>query len=125
LIPWQSGMATSIGRFQFILGREIGFHFYGYNDEKDRVLAIFEESEIPILAVLDLRSIYFELPIIEYRPFRNFSLDQSSSTVIQLFWGLDVPKRVLVIEPDNIPVPETKAIHHFGFRIAFDWRSYL
>ena len=125
LIPWQSGMATSFGRFQFILGREIGFHFYGYSDEKDRVLAVYKESDIPILAVLDLRSIYFEFPLVEYRPFRTFSLDQSSSLVVQLFWGLDVPQRVLVIEPENLPVPETKTVHHFGFRIAFDWRSYF
>ena len=24
LIPWQSGLATGIGRFQFVLGRELG-----------------------------------------------------------------------------------------------------
>ena len=29
LIPWQTGMITPIGRFQFVLGREIGVSFYG------------------------------------------------------------------------------------------------
>ena len=29
LIPWQLGRATRFGRFQFVLGREIGATFYG------------------------------------------------------------------------------------------------
>ena len=29
LIPWQAGIETGIGRFQFILGREIGLTLYG------------------------------------------------------------------------------------------------
>jgi hypothetical protein len=29
LIPWQVGMATRYGRFQFVLGREVGFTLYG------------------------------------------------------------------------------------------------
>ena len=29
LIPWQLGMSTRIGRFQFVLGRELGVTFYG------------------------------------------------------------------------------------------------
>ena len=28
LIPWQAGIATPIGRFQFVLGREVGLSFY-------------------------------------------------------------------------------------------------
>ena len=27
---WQSGWATRFGRFQFVLGRELGATFYGY-----------------------------------------------------------------------------------------------
>ena len=38
LIPWQSGWATSIGRFQFVLGRELGITFYGFSGD-DRVVA--------------------------------------------------------------------------------------
>ena len=30
LIPWQAGWATRFGRFQFVLGRELGATFYGY-----------------------------------------------------------------------------------------------
>ena len=31
LIPWQQGFATSMGRFQFVLGRELGVTFYDTN----------------------------------------------------------------------------------------------
>ena len=32
LIPWQSGWATPIGRFQFVLGRELGVTFFGLTE---------------------------------------------------------------------------------------------
>ena len=32
LIPWQAGINTRVGRFQFMLGREMGLGLYGYND---------------------------------------------------------------------------------------------
>ena len=31
LIPYEAGIATQIGRFQFVLGREVGISFYGNN----------------------------------------------------------------------------------------------
>ena len=34
LIPWQLGWATRFGRFQFVLGREIGATFYGLGSER-------------------------------------------------------------------------------------------
>ena len=33
LLGWQSGWATPIGRFQFVLGRELGVTFFGLNGE--------------------------------------------------------------------------------------------
>ena len=33
LIPWQSGQATRVGRFQFVFGRELGVNFYGVGGE--------------------------------------------------------------------------------------------
>ncbi|MCW8961344.1 MAG: hypothetical protein OQK29_07250, partial [Ignavibacteriaceae bacterium] len=39
LIPWQVGIATSIGRFQFVLGREVGIYFFGRTKERDALWA--------------------------------------------------------------------------------------
>jgi len=34
LIPWQAGIATRIGRFQFVLGGEVGLSFYRHGDDQ-------------------------------------------------------------------------------------------
>jgi len=125
VIPWQLGMATSFGRFYFMFGREIGAYFYGYTEEADCVLAIYDKDGGEELILLDLRSTYFDFPILEYRPFRTFSMDQGSSLVFQLTGGDEIPTRVTVVIPEDAPDPDTKTIWHFSFRVAFDWRSYF
>src|SRR4029078_9690638 len=89
LSPWQSGMATGIGRFQFVLGRELGLTFYGLSGD-DRVVA----PGVPPGAgarVVYYKSVLFDMPIVEYRPYRSFASNQSSSLVFQLFAAADVP----------------------------------
>ena len=66
LIPWQSGMATRIGRFQFILGRELGMTFYGLLGN-DRVIASSVSPGGPE-RLIEYKSILFDMPIVEYRP---------------------------------------------------------
>jgi hypothetical protein len=124
LIPWQAGIASVIGRFQFILGREVGASFYGYGDTDDRMLIPTEEVTQSNYTLIGLRSIKFDFPVLEYRPFRTFSLDQSTNLVLQFFAGLDVPTRVTVVAPPDAPEPNLKPIWEFGLRIAFDWRYY-
>ena len=43
LIPWQLGWGTRFGRFQFVLGREIGVAFYGWQSDD----SLFAPSETP------------------------------------------------------------------------------
>jgi len=121
LIPWQSGIATPIGRFQFMLGREIGISFYGLGGNHDAML-IPDQAEGTKL--VQFRSTQFDLPILEYRPFRTFSLDQSSSLVFQLNFGFDIPHSETVLVPEGSKVPELKTIYYLGIRMAFDWRYY-
>jgi len=125
LIGWQSGIATSIGRFQFILGREISVYFYGYGNRKDRVLAFYDNNGVEDLALIDLRTLRLDFPIIDYRPFRSFSTDQSSSLVLQITGGIEFPVHASTVEPVGAPDPEVKNIWHFGVRLAFDWRGYF
>lgn len=123
LIPWQSGIATSIGRFQFVLGREVGVSFYGYASD-DRVI-IPSSTPGGSATLISLRSTAFDFPIIEYRPFRTFSLDQSSSLLVQLYGGFDIPRIRSVIAPSGAPEPGLKTVWYGGIRIVFDWRSYF
>jgi len=126
VIPWQSGMATSFGRFQFMLGREVGVSFYGYGSEEDRafVTTPSENGELEI-GVVSFRSIQIEFPFLEYRPFRSFSADQSSSLSIQLTFGADIPTVVHTISPVAMPTPTFETIYFLGIRGVFDWRSYF
>jgi len=125
LIPWQTGIATVIGRFQFILGREVGVSFYGYGKEEDKML--LPETGVPPVQtpVVGLRSIALEFPLLEYRPFRTFSMDQSSSMVVQLYGGIDIPTSISVVAPVGAPEPSLRNNWFAGVRVAFDWRSYL
>jgi len=119
LIPWQSGIATPIGRFQFMLGREIAIAFYGIGSHPDVMLI---PSKTENTKMVKYKSTQFEIPIVEYRPFRTFSSDQSSSLVLQLNFGFDIPHSQKVIIPENVNIPELKTIYYLGPRMVFDWR---
>jgi hypothetical protein len=122
LIPWQSGMATKIGRFQFVLGRELGVTFYGYLGE-DRVIAPGATPGAPARLV-DYKSTLFDLPILEYRPYRSFSSNQSSTLLFQLFGAADVPHSAETVSPAGAPTPDLKTVWSVGLRLVFDWRYY-
>jgi hypothetical protein len=123
LIPWQSGIATSIGRFQFILGREFAVTFYGIGVQQDAIIIPTDDTQVGTLVTY--KSTKLEFPIVEYRPFRTFSLDQSSSLVFQLLFGVDIPHGESVVVPPGASVPDLRAVWYIGLRTAFDWRHYF
>jgi hypothetical protein len=118
LIPWQQGIATSIGRFQFVLGRELGATFYG-NLTNDKIIIPSDTGKIDLV---DFESILFDIPILEYRPYRSFSSNQSSSVVFQLYTSADVPqvKNVDILNR-NVSL---ETVWSIGIRLVFDWRHY-
>jgi hypothetical protein len=120
LIPWQTGIATRVGRFQFVLGREIGLSFYGHHD-----VVIPTPGVAPVdQTVVRLRSIGVDVPILEWRIFHKFSLDQSSGLGIQFYAGFDKPTSSSVVEPAGAPKPSLHTIVTGGVRVVFDWRHY-
>ena len=66
LIPWQSGWITPFGRFQFVLGREIGATLFGLDGETQ--LAAPAENSGTAARIINFKSVFFELPILEFRP---------------------------------------------------------
>jgi len=121
LIPWQAGIATSFGRFQFILGREINVALYGNGKDQDAILV----QENSIYSVLTYKSVQLDFPVVEYRPFRTFSLDQSSSLRLYLSFGVDFPYDAQVVAPEGGTIPELKAVWNIGLTAEFDWRYYF
>ncbi len=124
LIPWQTGLISPIGRFQFILGREVGVCFYGSVDGADSYLIPYDIDGSTDLALVSMRTTHFEFPILEYRPVRTFSRRQSASLVLQISAGMDIPGKVTMLEPTDIGTIDLKTTWFVGFRLAFDWRYY-
>jgi hypothetical protein len=122
LIPWQAGIETGIGRFQFILGREVGISLYGRSKTNDVMLLPIGNNQT---ALLHFRSTQLDFPIVEYRPFRTFSSDQSSSLILQLNFGVEFPHNETVKFPEGIDKPELRPVWYVGLRTAFDWRYYF
>ena len=122
LLHWQSAWATGIGRFQFVLGREIGVTFYGAIGD-DRVIAPPETVGGPA-RIVSFHSTAYDFPIFEYRPYRSFASNQSSTVMVQLFANADVPRSVKVTAPVGAVTPELNTIWSFGLRLVFDWRYY-
>ncbi len=124
----EAGIETSFGRFQLVLGREIAVYFFGRTKEKDALINISpNENGFDELYILSYESTQFEFPILEYRPFRSFSTDQSSSLLVQLYGGFDVPSDVQNrSEVDGSDyVPSLKTYWYLGMRLVFDWRHYF
>lgn len=121
LLRWQQGWATRIGRFQFVLGRELGIDFYGLLGGQQQLLATTADPLSP-LQLVNFKSINYDLPILEYRPYRAFSTNQSSTLLFQLFAGVDVPYDA------NFALTGTsanlKTVWNVGLRMVFDWRYY-
>jgi hypothetical protein len=124
LIPWQTAIATRIGRFQFVLGREVGLTFF--NHGQNHPMAIPTPGVPPVnTTIVAVNSMQVEFPILEYRPFRYFSLDQSSSLTIQPYVGFDKPSSPSVVSPTGAPAPHLRTITTAGIRVVFDWRHYV
>jgi hypothetical protein len=121
LIPWQAGFATSFGRFQFVLGRELGVTFYGISGD-ERVVAAGVGGGAT--RVVQFKSTAFDVPILEYRAYRSFSSNQSSALLFQLFTALDVPRSASVVSPPGAPGVDLHDVWSVGIRLVFDWRYY-
>jgi hypothetical protein len=124
LIPWQAGIATRIGRFQFVLGREVGLSFYRHGDDHPFLIPTPGVPPLDVTAVA-VTSMQVEFPILDYRLFRTFSLNQSSALTIQPYVGFDTPTGSSVVSPSGAAPPHLQTIITGGVRVVFDWRHYV
>ncbi|MGW8324266.1 MAG: hypothetical protein ACWGNI_01090 [Desulfobacterales bacterium] len=123
LIPWQQGYATRFGRFQLVLGRELGLTWYGWGGDAE--LAAPSATPGGPGRVVNYKSVFFDFPILEYRPYRAFSSNQSSEVLFQLFAGADFPYGESVTNPPGAPPVDLSPVYSLGLRMVFDWRYYF
>ncbi len=104
---------------------DIAAAFFGYGKEEDRMFIPYPAGGAPDVPIVALRSVQLEFPVVEYRPFRTFSMDQSSSMIVQLYTAVDIPTKISMLTPPGAAVPETQSTWTIGLRVAFDCRYYL
>jgi hypothetical protein len=121
LFGWQSGIATSIGRFQFMFGREVGVQFLGFVDGDE--LSFSTANDPASTVAVRLRTILIDAPIVEWRLFRSFSQDQHSSMAMQLCGTADIP---VLLAHEVLPADQVHLQLRWGLaiRALFDWRYY-
>ncbi|MBI3219981.1 MAG: hypothetical protein HYZ44_10745 [Bacteroidetes bacterium] len=122
VIGWQSRFATPIGRFQFILGREVGLSIYGLGGTAD---ALFVPTSPNTLAIVTYKSIKYDFPFLEYQPVRSFSQSQSSALKLQFSFGVDTPFKMSTVTPANQTELDLKPIWYVSARLIFNWRYYF
>jgi hypothetical protein len=122
LIPWQRPWSTSIGRFQVVLGREIGLTWFGILSQDQ--LAAPSDLRGGVAKIVNYRSVLVDLPIVEFRPFRAYSSDQGSTLLFQLFAGVDLPYRESIDSPAGAAPVDLRPVYSLGLRMVFDWRNY-
>jgi len=74
--------------------------------------------------LVNFKSIGFDLPILEYRPYHAFSSDQSASLLFPLFAGADVPYGSSIASPPGAPPADLRTAWSLGLRMTFIWRHY-
>ena len=109
----------AFGRFQFVLGRELGVTFYGLWGETSCSRRPFPPADSGGWSTSSRRT----------------STCRSSSTaptalsprtrarrLFQLFAGADVPHGESVAAPIGAPTPSLRTVWSVGLRMTFDWR---
>jgi hypothetical protein len=125
LLTIQTKLATPIGHFQFVLGREVGATFFGFAGGYDTLVTETGNPDDPDLVVIGVRTISIEVPIVEWEPFRSYGSQQTLGLRFQLGAGLDTPVRVRVLDPPNAAVPQLNT-RYFGYlRLVFEARRYF
>lgn len=122
LVPWQTGYQTGIGRFQLILGREVGLSLYGTSTFGNDALFVPAPNG---LQVISYSSTKWDFPFLEYRPTRSFATNQASSLLIQFSGGVDIPYNTQLLEPVGDTPVKLSPVWYLGARIIFDWRKYF
>lgn len=122
-IAWQRGISTPFGRFQFVVGREVTATFFGYSGGEVTFAAV--ASDLSAIYFVSMRSIRVSIPVLEYRPFREFATTQASSLSFQIGFGWDIPTKVEIKAAPGVPTPELHSTTFGYLRLQFDWRRYF
>jgi hypothetical protein len=93
LLPIQRKWDTSIGTFQFMAGREVGFTLWGFTGHTNQFIYTPDASAQNLKAV-NYDSLELDFPILEYVPPRVFATNLSLAAQFQLGFNVEFPMNV-------------------------------
>jgi len=134
LFGWQRSFNTSIGAFQFLLGRDIGVVLFGYLGERMENIVIAAPGAVVSgggeAAFVSFRSLMLDFPSFEYRPLREFSTKTALTFALQFGWGVEFPNQVRYVSRLSIPAatgptPDLGTAWFLYLRVHFDARYYF
>ena len=97
---------------------------FGYGT-KDAFAAVVGDPEDPDVIPLAVKSLQWDFPVLEYRPFREYGTRYTFATFLQLGLGFDHPISAVIVDQPGVPAPPLQN-RYFGYlRIFFDGRRYF
>ena len=113
-----------MGTVQFVAGREFGVTLFGYGT-KDAFLAVIGGPNQSELLPLAVKSLQWDFPVVEYRPFREYGTRYTFATILQLGLGFDHPVSAEIVGQPGVPAPQLQNRYFAYLRIFFDGRRYF
>jgi hypothetical protein len=90
LIPVEHKWETSLGSFQFMLGREVGFTLWGFTGHTNQFIYT-PTANVNDARVINYNSLELDFPTFEYIPPRVFATSLALAAVFQLGFNVEFP----------------------------------
>jgi hypothetical protein len=95
LLPIERRLDTSIGSFQLIAGREVGFTLWGFTGHTNQFIYT-PTADQASFRLVNYDSLELDFPVLEYVPPRVFATSLSLAALFQLGFSVEFPMNVAV-----------------------------
>jgi hypothetical protein len=121
LLGLQPILLTSVGTFQFVLGREVNVFLFNGDD---RVLSFDggDPDAVSSYSAFDVNSVKIDAPVFNYQPFRSFSNNLTSALVLQLGGDIDFPRATNARTGEEVSPGTAYSVY---LRLTLESRWYL
>jgi hypothetical protein len=117
----QRPIATSLGTFQFMLGREVGFTLWGIGDPNQFVATPVDGPAL----LVDFRQLELDFPAFEYEPPRAFATVLALAAQVQLGFSVQLAPTAWLPQQGNAPYTGLGASWFVYLRLRLDARKYV
>jgi hypothetical protein len=117
----QRPVSTSLGTFQFMAGREVGFTMWGSTDPNQFVATPVDGQSL----LVDFKQLELDFPVFEYAPPRAFATTLALAAQVQLGFTVQLAPKAWLPQQDNAPYDGLGASWFVYLRLRLDARKYF